>query len=62
MTFVDTLKGRLPMDCLTVVESKTEGANDISVSREWYHEGELVRRDAWVTILAGLELAAEKGM
>ena len=58
---VQTTKGLLPASALEIREVKDEGDNHMSVAREWYHGGELVRRDAWVTILRGLDAAGEQG-
>lgn len=61
MRLVHTAKGDLPYDELEQREVRGEGANDVSIAREWYHGGELVRRDVWVTLLAGQEVNAQAG-
>lgn len=59
MRTVQTAKGLIPEDQLEVKDIRADGENDISLAREWYHQGELVRRDAWVTVLRGHTLTAE---
>lgn len=61
MRLVDTAKGRIPFDQLEVREVKSSGDNDESVAREWYFNGEMVRRDAWVTLLRGNDTQAQTG-
>ena len=60
-TLVQTAEGLLPLDALQVTETRKVGATDISMAREWYYEGRLVRRDAWVTLLRGVESNGEAG-
>lgn len=58
---VYTTKGLVPFDRLEIKEIRDAGDNHISVGREWYLDGEMVRRDAWVTILRGHALESEQG-
>lgn len=50
---VETIEGPLPFCDLEVKEHKSEGNNELAIAREWYYQGRLVRRDAWVTQLRG---------
>lgn len=52
---VVTAVGPLPFAQLEMKEVRSQGDNDVSVGVEWYHEGQLVRRDAWVTALRPAE-------
>ncbi len=61
MRMIDTTKGPIPEDQLEVKEIRTSGENDESIAREWYLAGELVRRDAWVTLLHGQSVTGEQG-
>lgn len=58
---VYTTKGLVHFDRLEIKEIRDTGSNHIGVAREWYLDGELVRRDAWVTILRGNALESEQG-
>lgn len=58
---VHTIKGDLPYDELEQREVRAEGDNDLSIAREWYYRGELVRRDGWVTLLRGAEMGMAQG-
>jgi len=58
---VDTTKGPIAFDRLVIKEVHASGDNDESIAREWYLDGELVRRDAWVTLLRGNPTRAEQG-
>lgn len=58
---IQTTRGLLPESSLTTREVRSDGDNDIGVAREWYLGGEMVRRDAWVTLLRGLEIDAQEG-
>lgn len=58
---VETAKGLLPFDELEIREVRGDGANEVSIAREWYWRGELVRRDAWVTLLRGVPSALTEG-
>lgn len=60
-TLVQTAEGLLPLDALQVTETRKVGATDIAMAREWFYEGRLVRRDAWVTLLRGVDSQAETG-
>lgn len=59
--FVHTTKGLVPFERLEVKEVRDQGDNHLSIAREWYLDGELVRRDAWVTILRGHAAAGVQG-
>lgn len=61
MSKVQTTKGLINRDLLTVEEIVTEDDNSRAVATEWRTlDGELVRRDAHVMILSGLALAGEQ--
>jgi hypoxanthine-guanine phosphoribosyltransferase len=56
---VHTTKGLIDRDLLTVEDIVDEGDNYRSVATEWRLDGELVRRDAAVSILRGHALAGD---
>ena len=56
MNLVDTTKGPLPREELEVKEIVTEDEQSRNVNVEWYHNGEMVRRDCLVCIKTGLNL------
>lgn len=58
---VQTAKGLLPFGELEIREVRGDGENEVSIAREWYWHGELVRRDAWVTLLRGNPAATDQG-
>ena len=60
MTKVHTIKGLIDRDLLTVTDIVTEEPNARVTATEWHHEGELVRRDVNVNILAGQALCGEQ--
>ena len=62
MNQVHTIKGLIDRDKLEVKDIITEGPNDRSIATEWrlIETGELVRRDAAVSMLCGLPLAGEQ--
>ena len=53
MDMVQTLIGLLPRADLEIelIEAEDDGA--VYMTRVWKHHGEVVRRDAWVTIKHG---------
>lgn len=59
---VRTTKGLLHESELEVKEIRTDGENDVSITRQWFHNGELVRQDGWVTLLRGVEATTEGGL
>jgi hypothetical protein len=60
MSQVHTTKGLVERDLLTVQDIVDEGDNYRSIATEWFLNGELVRRDAAVSILSGQQLAGEQ--
>lgn len=60
MTQVHTTKGLIDRDRLEVRDTVEEGDNYRSIATEWFLDGELVRRDAAVSILRGHALAGEQ--
>jgi hypothetical protein len=60
MSKVHTIKGLIDRDLLTVKDIVDEGDNYRSVATEWFLDGELVRRDAAVSILRGHALAGDQ--
>lgn len=61
MDLVATLRGELPRSELTYRDEVQENDKAICTTREWFHNGELVRRDAWVDMKRGESSVAEKG-
>ena len=59
---VQTTKGLLPESSLRMAYINDYGPNSIGVAREWYLGDELVRRDAWVTLLAGAPAESDAGV
>lgn len=60
MSKVYTTKGLIDRNLLEVKDIISEDENSRAVATEWFLNGELVRRDAAVSILAGLSLAGEQ--
>lgn len=54
---IGTTAGPLPLAALECRETRSAGPNELKVMLEWYHDGEFVRSDAWVTMLRGESLA-----
>jgi hypothetical protein len=57
MASVQTIKGFIERDLLTVRDIISEDDNSRAVATEWFLDGEMVRRDVAVSILRGHELA-----
>ena len=55
-----TSKGLIERDRLVVNDIITEDENSRSIATEWFLDGELVKRDATVSILSGLPLFGEQ--
>ena len=60
MAHVLTTKGLIDRAELEVNDIITEEENARIFATEWRHNGELVRRDVNVNILAGVQLAGEQ--
>lgn len=61
MKTVFTTKGYLPYDELDIRDVVAEDDNSRAIATEWYYKGELVRRDAAVSILRPAVMGAEQG-
>jgi hypothetical protein len=59
MDLVHTIRGDLPRHELTYRDIVTEDDVCVQTAREWFHNGEMVRRDAWVDIKRGLSSEAQ---
>ncbi|HXJ40744.1 MAG TPA: hypothetical protein VNH18_15795 [Bryobacteraceae bacterium] len=59
---VATTKGLVDRSLLAVKDIVTEEQNARIIATEWYLDGELVRRDVWVSLLIGVEMSGEGGM
>lgn len=57
---VDTAKGLIDRDRLTVKDIMREDDNSRAIATEWYLGDELVRRDVTVAVLRGIDLAGEQ--
>jgi hypothetical protein len=60
MDSVSTAKGDLPRSALEYRDSVTEDGVAVYTAREWFHDGEMVRRDAWVDMKRGQAAEAQK--
>lgn len=60
MTQVLTKNGLIQRDELEVKDTVVENENARVFATEWYHKGELVRRDVNVNILSGVALEGEQ--
>jgi hypothetical protein len=60
MPLVDTIKGPIERDQLTVTDIVEEGPNHRSIVTEWRLDGEVVKRDCHVSILRGQALGGEQ--
>jgi hypothetical protein len=56
---VHTIKGLIDRDRLTVEDIVSEDENSRAIATEYRLDGELVRRDAWVSILSGQAIFGE---
>ena len=61
MSVVMTTQGLVPRERLEPVDVVTETENSRSVATEWYLDGQMVRRDVAVSILAPQSIGAEQG-
>lgn len=59
---VATTKGLVDRSLLEVRDIVTEEETSRIIATEWYLDGELVRRDVWVSLLVGVEMAGAGGM
>lgn len=57
---VQTIKGLIPRDQLEVKDTVEEGDNHRSITTEWTHNGELVKRDCHVIIFRGQQIAGQQ--
>ncbi len=55
-----TAKGMIPRSELEVKDVISETDNTRCIAMEWYHNGELVKRDAWVVLYAPQNIAGEQ--
>ena len=60
MGMVLTSKGLIERDRLVVKDIITEEENSRAIATEWFLDGELVKRDATVTIFSGLAMLGEQ--
>jgi hypothetical protein len=59
MVLVYTMRGLIPREELTVKDIVTEDDNARAIATEWYHCGEMVRRDVAVSMLRPMEASGE---
>lgn len=59
MSKVFTIKGLVDREALEVLDIITETSNSRDIATEWYLDGELVRRDVAVSILAPVATTIE---
>jgi hypothetical protein len=57
---VHTTKGLIERERLIVKDIITEGPNDRSIATEWFLDGELVKREVWVSMLSGIAVFGEQ--
>jgi len=57
---VDTAAGMVPRDKLVVSTTTSEDVDAIYAACEFFLDGTLVRRDAWVNLKRGLSMGAEQ--
>lgn len=60
-TLVYTTHGLVPAGELEVKDIVTSTDNSREIATEWRKNGELVRRDVWVSLLRGVAMGAEQG-
>ena len=58
---VSTLKGLIDREELQLEMNQYEDDNAVYVNTKWWHNGELVRQDAWVNMKQGLNTEAQLG-
>jgi len=60
---IDTMEGLIDEDLLEKRMTQQDSGNSIVMHREWWlkREQRMVRRDAWVTIKAGLSMGGKIG-
>jgi hypothetical protein len=61
MVQVQTARGLVDRERLEAKDVATEDEDSRVTVTEWYLEGELVRRDVWVSLLRGLAAVAGGG-
>ena len=60
MTLVQTINGLIDRSELEVKDIIQDTDNARSIATEWYHKGELVRRDVAVSVLRGESFTGEQ--
>lgn len=60
MIMVHTTKGLMPIDQLNVRDEVEVLDNARKITTEWTHHGEVVRRDAAISMLRPIEAVAEQ--
>lgn len=60
MITVQTTKGLLERDLLTVKDVVSEDDNSRAIATEWYLDEELVRRDVTISVLRGQALFGDQ--
>ena len=58
---VTTAKGLIDREELQLEMNQYEDDNAVYVNTKWWHNGELVRQDAWVNMKQGLNTEAQLG-
>lgn len=59
---VFTIHGLIDRDKLDVLDVVIETENSRDTATEWYLDGELVRRDVWVSVLAPHTIETKSGV
>jgi hypothetical protein len=60
MTLVYTKNGLIPREELEVKDVIVEVGSARCIATEWYHNGELVRRDAWANVYNAQSVSGEQ--
>jgi hypothetical protein len=60
-TLIHTIRGLIPAGELQVIDIITTTENSREIATEWRKDGEIVRRDVWVSLLRGLSIGSEQG-
>ena len=60
MNLVYTKNGLIPREELEVKDLVGETGNSRCIATEWYHNGELVRRDGWANLYTTDSVAGEQ--
>lgn len=59
-TLIHTTLGLVPLSELEVQDHVTYTDNSREIATEWRKNGELVRRDVWVSLLRGLSMDGQQ--